>query len=349
MIESVSNDTDALSTNQQSNLEGQNISVQAEDFVEKGEESIEQVEEIIQENTNNQITESIVSDGPQIEESFSFAFSDDTEENPSTEEEFVTEIETDTTPIDFSDLFNDEEEEPVAVDEKFNEGIIESTVETAVEEIATTETTEILETIENTEEAIEPTVETVAEETATTETTEILETIENAEEAIESTVETVVEEIATTETTEILETIENAEEAIEPTVETVAEEIATTETTEILETIEQEPEIIEVHDWFEKQEKEISHDADLISQYIAKNPNDKKICISEDTEKNQVNLAESSVSESECATETMAKIFEKQGFFKEAIKIYEKLNLKYPEKSVYFANRISELKNKKSK
>ena len=62
-----------------------------------------------------------------------------------------------------------------------------------------------------------------------------------------------------------------------------------------------------------------------------------------------MNLAENSVSESECATETMAKIFEKQGFFKEAIKIYEKLNLKYPEKSVYFANRISELKNKKSK
>lgn len=45
-------------------------------------------------------------------------------------------------------------------------------------------------------------------------------------------------------------------------------------------------------------------------------------------------------------SETLAKIFIKQEKFKDAIKMYEKLSLLKPQKSVYFARQISELKKK---
>jgi len=45
-------------------------------------------------------------------------------------------------------------------------------------------------------------------------------------------------------------------------------------------------------------------------------------------------------------SETLAKIYEEQEYYKKAIKTYEKLSLKYPEKSIYFAGRIADLKKK---
>lgn len=45
-------------------------------------------------------------------------------------------------------------------------------------------------------------------------------------------------------------------------------------------------------------------------------------------------------------TETLAGIYTEQGLYTKAIEVYEKLSLKYPEKSAYFADRIDELKNK---
>ncbi|MEZ4887325.1 MAG: hypothetical protein R3E32_21515 [Chitinophagales bacterium] len=45
-------------------------------------------------------------------------------------------------------------------------------------------------------------------------------------------------------------------------------------------------------------------------------------------------------------TESMAEIYAQQGYYKRAVKIYEQLSLKYPEKSSYFAGKIVELQKK---
>jgi hypothetical protein len=44
-------------------------------------------------------------------------------------------------------------------------------------------------------------------------------------------------------------------------------------------------------------------------------------------------------------TETLALIYSQQGYHKKAIQIFEKLSLKYPEKSTYFAGHIEKIKN----
>ncbi|MCK4920266.1 MAG: hypothetical protein KAS71_04420 [Bacteroidales bacterium] len=85
-------------------------------------------------------------------------------------------------------------------------------------------------------------------------------------------------------------------------------------------------------------EKKVS----LIDRFLIEEPGpiraDKETSLTGDVSK-------ASVMESEnLLTDTLAKIYVKQGLYNKAIFAYEKLSLKYPEKSVYFASQIKEIK-----
>ena len=57
----------------------------------------------------------------------------------------------------------------------------------------------------------------------------------------------------------------------------------------------------------------------------------------------KTSLEESTMENDDLMSETLANIYIKQKYYTKAIGIYEKLRLKYPEKNVYFAQRISDL------
>ena len=104
----------------------------------------------------------------------------------------------------------------------------------------------------------------------------------------------------------------------------------------------------------EEKEKEVNEQpkrklskAELIDKFIAENPS-----ISRPKAEffNPISAAQSSNRDEEnIISETLAKIYANQGFFDKAISTYRNLMLKYPEKSVYFAARIEELKEKQIK
>jgi len=56
--------------------------------------------------------------------------------------------------------------------------------------------------------------------------------------------------------------------------------------------------------------------------------------------------AQASIVEKEVITEAMADVLEKQGKYKKAAEIYQKLILLHPEKTTYFAARLTDLKDK---
>ena len=80
----------------------------------------------------------------------------------------------------------------------------------------------------------------------------------------------------------------------------------------------------------------------LIDQFIKEEP---RIKVKKSGFFNPVNMAKKSVQESdEFITETLARIYAKQGNYPKAIRAYQKLSLKFPEKTTYFAALIEELK-----
>ena len=83
--------------------------------------------------------------------------------------------------------------------------------------------------------------------------------------------------------------------------------------------------------------------SDLIEKFIIANPRIEPV-----REKAEIPLTDMSkpfVEEKEVfLTETLARIYIKQGYYSKALDIYEKLSLKYPEKSSYFASQILEVK-----
>ena len=58
---------------------------------------------------------------------------------------------------------------------------------------------------------------------------------------------------------------------------------------------------------------------------------------------------QSSIVGEELITETLAKIYMKQGLYNEALQSYQKLILKFPEKNSYFAGQIENIKKLISK
>lgn len=94
----------------------------------------------------------------------------------------------------------------------------------------------------------------------------------------------------------------------------------------------------------EKSEENIRKiQADLIDKFISANPK-----IEQRVEKSVLpveDLAQPSVEEKGgFVTETLARIYINQGYYSKAIEIYEKLSLKFPEKSSYFATQIEKVK-----
>lgn len=81
---------------------------------------------------------------------------------------------------------------------------------------------------------------------------------------------------------------------------------------------------------------------ELIDKFISDNPSISK---PKADFYNPISVAQNSIiDKSDIVSETLAKIYLKQGYFEKAISIYEKLSLNNPEKSIYFAAQIEQIK-----
>jgi len=86
---------------------------------------------------------------------------------------------------------------------------------------------------------------------------------------------------------------------------------------------------------------------DLIDKFIKDSP---ALSRGQDVPQRDIDMSGAGSLDSDSfMTETLARIYEKQGLLKKAIFAYEKLSLKYPEKSTYFASQINRIKSQLEK
>ncbi len=94
---------------------------------------------------------------------------------------------------------------------------------------------------------------------------------------------------------------------------------------------------------------QITNEADIIDKFLSNANTLERIKPTEN--ENNTNLTKNLIQseELEIISENLAQLYYKQGYYEKALKIYEKLYLKYPEKSIYFASLIQEIKEKINK
>lgn len=127
---------------------------------------------------------------------------------------------------------------------------------------------------------------------------------------------------------------------------------------EVFETKEEEASTLTFDEWLYyvsthktkiKQNEESLPEKSIIDQFLENSSNLSRIKVEQGVENEDLTEHLTPPEELEIVSETLAQLYYKQGYFDKALKMYEKLILKYPEKSIYFASSIQEIKNKLDK